>query len=337
MTIFVFDGIQTRIRNSTIDLAAGNFYAHLVTVQPLPSVTAVSGLTLASYTGYASQSLSGVTYTGGIWDFNNPLFPVNTGSSQGVVGMVVCERVGGSPAPTDPPVVFTALRQAGVPVTITINTNERLQVNVGTNGILQTLGRHIFNSGTFSTDFDTNGTIYQLGTRNGAQAYVNPGTSGTRVKFYPALSSGTLTNNNTTSSDVFNRSAAGGGYGAPSAANVISVIEFVDVLINPSKVYINRANVGGGIAVTDAKIYGAKSLDNFTAGYINDESNWELLASGVTIPNTTGSQIVTLSNFGTFYRFLGISTGTNSGSNKVNIREIELYESAIASVTSDLT
>jgi hypothetical protein len=335
MTIFVFDGIQTRIRNSTIDLATGNFYAHLVTVQPTPSVTAVSGLTLATYTGYASQALTGVTYTGGIWDFNNPLFPVNTGSSQGVVGMVVCERVGGSPAPTDPPVVFTALRQAGIPVTITINTNERLQVSVGTNGILQTLGRHIFNSGTFSTDLDTNGTIYQLGTRNGAQAYVNPGTSGTRVKFYPALSSGTLTSNNTISSGIFDRSAGGGGYSSPSASNIISVIEFVDVLVNPSKLYINRFAVS--IPVTDAKIYGAKSLDNFTASYINDESNWEVLASGVTIPNTTGSQIVTLSNFGTFYRFLGISTGTNSGLNKVNIREFELYESAIASVTSDLT
>jgi hypothetical protein len=335
MTIFVFDGIQTRIRNNTIDLATGNFYAHLVTVQPAPTVTAVSGLTLASYTGYASQTLTGVTYTGGIWDFNNPLFPVNTGSSQGVVGMVVCERVGGSPASTDPPVVFTALRQAGVPVTITINTNERLQVNVGTNGILQTLGRHIFNSGTFSTDLDTNGTIYQLGTRNGAQAYVNPGTSGTRIRFYSAQTTGTLTSNSTISADIFNRSAGGGSYFPPSDANIISVIEFVNTLVNPSKLYINRASVS--LPVTNAKIYGAKVLDNFTASYINNESNWELLASGVTIPNTTGSQVVTLSNFGKFYKFIGISTGTNSGFNKVSIREIELYESAIASVTSDLT
>jgi len=337
MTIFVFDGIQTRIRNSTIDLAAGNFYAHLVTVQPSPSVTAVSGLTLASYTGYASQALTGVTYTGGIWDFNNPLFPVNTGSSQGVVGMVVCEREGGSPAPTDPPVVYTALRQAGVSVTINIGTNERLQVNVGTNGILQTVGRHIFNSGTFSTDLDTNGTIYQLGTRNGAQAYVNPGTSGTRIKFYAALSSGTLAADNTISSNLFNRSAGVGSYSTPLDANIISVIEFVNILINPSQIYINRAAIGGGLSITNAKIYGAKALDNLTATYVNNESNWELLASGVTIPNTTGSQLVTLSNFGTFYKFLGISTGTNAGANKVQIREIELYQSALASVTSDLT
>jgi hypothetical protein len=339
--IFAFDSIPDRIANSTINLASGTFYAHLVSAIPASTISQVSGLTLISYTGYAPVAATSVSFVGGIWKMSDFLFPVNTGIAAiaDSIGFVVCEQLGASPASTDNVVMFNRHRQGGVNVTIPIGANERIRAIVDqTNGILQTLAGTLFTSGSYVAPLDNNGTIYQLGTRNNAQAYVNPGASGTRIKFYQAVTSGLASSNTAVSAGLFGRTINAAAVNTAAALNIMEIIELQGSLLlrltSASKIWLNySASSASGLG-----IYGAKALPSFNATDVNNVNNWNLIGN-ITVASTGAASTFASINYSLtgvndFYRYIGLY---HTVATTINIAEIDFYNATLRSSTADLT
>lgn len=343
MTIFTFTSALVSIENASINLGTDTFYAHLVKTQPAISAGYVSDLNKADYTGYLPIAVANRTYASGVLKFDDITFAKNTGASQNLVGFVLCKRLGASPDNADPVILYSALRQSNISVSIPLGTNEALKIFIDqTNGVLKTELRYLFISGTFVTPYDTNGMIYQLGTRNGAQAYVNPLTGTARINKYDGQGSGNLFTSNGTSQH-FDRGATESSPGfMPDQPNMMSILEFIDTRVRlfNSTLYMRWEFIVGGSVRVGFRLYGAKFLENLNAATVNNLANWTELSPAVNVGNVNlnGLQNITYSipGINDYYRYIGFFSGTSATSNEPLIREIEFYNATLASLTSNL-
>jgi hypothetical protein len=339
MTIFTFTSAAAAITDGSLNLGAADFYAHLVKTLPVAANTVVSDVTIADYTNYSPVLITSPSFSAGVFSFPNLEFPRNLGPQQSLLGFVVCQRLGPAPAASDPLVLYSSLRQANTPVTIPINTGEQLRVVIDqVNGVLRTEQRHLFASGNFVTDFDANGSIFQIGSRNGTQAYVNP--SNSRIIGYSLVSSGTA-NPDVNFPLAFDRGSGFNFTFGSGEANIIRVLDFgaLRIRLLNSEFWCHLEAVGGGNPVNGFRIFGAKFLENFNASTINNLANWTPLMPATDIPGTpSGTRLLRFPIPGNpeFYRFIGIFGGTNTGGNKPSGREMEFYNATIASPTANL-
>lgn len=139
-----FNTTALNIANNTFDLASDTFYLELVTAAPAASVTTNASLTKASGGNYAPVVLTNASATrvsaygtgGTKLDFDDAAWSgLYTTAATPIVGGVVCKRVGGSPATSDPVVAYSALNTSYVPAT-GAGTATDFTFVFGANGVL---------------------------------------------------------------------------------------------------------------------------------------------------------------------------------------------------------
>jgi hypothetical protein len=111
LSSYIFTLAQSEIANSTLDLATGNYYAHLVTAVPPLTATTVANLVLATADGYAPKPLTGLIKTATKWTFDSVSWLVLNWVTP-PVGTVICKRSGTNPAPTDRVVCYSDRSQS---------------------------------------------------------------------------------------------------------------------------------------------------------------------------------------------------------------------------------
>lgn len=117
------------------------FYMELVTAAPAGTVTTNSQLTKAAGGNYAPVVLANMSTTtqatdGAKLDFDDPGWAgLYTTAATPILGGVICQRVGGSPAGTDPALVYVALNTSYTPATSSGSATD-LTVTLNANGVL---------------------------------------------------------------------------------------------------------------------------------------------------------------------------------------------------------
>lgn len=135
----VFNGSAKVILDAYV--TGKTFYLELVTAAPAGAVTTNNSLTKASGGNYAPVVLAGmatsvVNTDGAMLDFTDAgWLGLYTSAATPIVGGVICQRVGGSPAGTDPVLVYLALNTAYTPGT-TVGTAQDFTFTFSTNGVL---------------------------------------------------------------------------------------------------------------------------------------------------------------------------------------------------------
>jgi hypothetical protein len=135
MPSFLFNDAKTKILQALLDLDGDTFYACLVTATPAATETQRIGLTEATGGNYAIQALTGRTLNNPTastvrWTFSNPIWNnLTTANSAPIVGMVIVEQAGGSPATSDQPVCFLEFNTAFTPSGATFQVD--IPVNTG--------------------------------------------------------------------------------------------------------------------------------------------------------------------------------------------------------------
>lgn len=123
MATKVFDSLALSLADGSLVLSTANFYAHLVTSEPSSVTANVSGLALVTGGNYSPVSLAGKQITaiangGAKMTFTNPVWSLlYAGSADPIVGVVICQRAGASPAGTDIPRTFLQLQSSYIPPT----------------------------------------------------------------------------------------------------------------------------------------------------------------------------------------------------------------------------
>jgi hypothetical protein len=116
MPSFVFDNVALGLADDSLPLSTANFYAHLVTSEPTGSTGTASGLAVVTGGNYAARDLTGkqvsaVAGGGAKLTFTNTTWVgLYAGATTPVVGLVVCRKVSGSFAGTDPTVSYLQLQ-----------------------------------------------------------------------------------------------------------------------------------------------------------------------------------------------------------------------------------
>lgn len=114
--MLIFNATKNGLLNRSLDLTSGTFYYHLVTAAPTnPAINQVGELAIAAGGNYAPAVLSAppsssIVNQAGSLTTQNPSWSLLTiGGGNPVVGTVLCRQAGGSPAPTDLPIVYNPL------------------------------------------------------------------------------------------------------------------------------------------------------------------------------------------------------------------------------------
>lgn len=108
---FIFNQAEIEINNSTLDLASGNFYAHLVTTAPAVTATVTGELIVPNIVNYTYKPLSDLDYVPNLkWSFSNVTWPTliyNTAP----VGVVICKQINATPGSLDRVICFNETSQ----------------------------------------------------------------------------------------------------------------------------------------------------------------------------------------------------------------------------------
>ncbi|MFQ3636168.1 MAG: hypothetical protein SNJ57_10080 [Cyanobacteriota bacterium] len=113
--MLIFNATKTGLLDRSLNLTSGTFYYHLVTAAPTnPAIAQVGGLAIATGGNYAPAILgappsSSIVNQAGSLTTQNPSWNLLTTSGGSIVGSVLCCQAGGSPATTDPPIVYNPL------------------------------------------------------------------------------------------------------------------------------------------------------------------------------------------------------------------------------------
>lgn len=116
MPSFVFDNVSLGLADDSLPLSTSNFYAHLVTSEPTSSIGTASGLAVVSGGNYAAKDLTGkqlsaIAGGGAKLTFSNATWAeLYAGTTTPIVGLVVCRKVAGSFAGTDPTLSYLQLQ-----------------------------------------------------------------------------------------------------------------------------------------------------------------------------------------------------------------------------------
>lgn len=118
------------------------FYMELVTTAPVATITTNSQLTKATGGNYAPVVLANMSTSingtdGAKLDFDDPSWVgLYTTAATPIVGGVICQRVGASPAGTDPALVYIALNSSYTPATSSGSATD-VTVTLSTSGVLR--------------------------------------------------------------------------------------------------------------------------------------------------------------------------------------------------------
>jgi hypothetical protein len=105
----LFLAATAAINSGSLNLATGNYYAHLVSTLPSLSVSSIGQLNLCAGDDYVPAILTGLVYVPGTkWTFDDFRFAV-TKFSTPVVAVVICKRIGVSVSTLDFPIAFSEL------------------------------------------------------------------------------------------------------------------------------------------------------------------------------------------------------------------------------------
>jgi hypothetical protein len=175
MANFIFNSAEAGLAANTLDLSTGDYYAHLVTSTPILSDTTVANLTLPTSVGYEPTNLTGLSYTASRWTFADFTFPKYLFASA-PTGVVICKRVGASPASSDPVICYSDFNNAvGQVITLTVGTYF-INLSFGVNGAINFSYRYQYISGAYDATGGgvPPGMIHLIGTKNNTVSYVNP-------------------------------------------------------------------------------------------------------------------------------------------------------------------
>jgi hypothetical protein len=328
--VFPLNDTSDRVANASLDLLGPTMYAHLVTAVPARSAALVSDLALASYPGYAPVALANRNITSNAWRFDPLLFPVNTGSTETIVGIVIVEQLGGAPASSDVPLFFSRFRFTAGPVSLPVSANQRIRfVPNTTHGFVSVPGRHLFDCGAYVEPNDTNGAIFKVGTRNGAQAFANPSA---RIGYFRGnTGANPLTNDG--SSLIFNRNLVDSGNSfIQGGVGSMSMLDFGTLQIRfntGARIFTAHDNQASHVVT----IYGANYLPSFVPAIQANLNLWQVLGThNIVLGQLVANSALTATK--EFFRYVGF---TSTAASSTFIKEIEFYNCTIASPTADLT
>lgn len=294
---------------STANLSTGTYYAHLVTTLPNNTDTLVSDLVLCNVAGYVPVLLSGVTLTSSKWTANNITFPIYTFTTP-ILGVVICQQIGSSPAPTDPILTFSNLSNA-LNQNITSGTGAvNLFVEISLDGIVSYTDNYIYSSGDYVNDQAVPyGGIYLLGTVNNTAPYTNPLTNNKIISKHEAGSN----------SNGFDRSLV-----SPSQLRQSYAWDFTKYTVRVGNFYIYPMTTTANVT-----LYGTNSPTAWNTAFASN-TGWTVLASASSL---TGGQFNALSvTDTTYWKYLKIASNTAD----IALQEVELYNSFIKSPTSNM-
>jgi hypothetical protein len=315
MTNFIFDWADVAITAATLDLSAGDYYAHLVTTQPSPTSTTVANLVLPTSAGYAGYQLTNMVYTTQKWSFDNFSFPRYIFATLPPIGMVICKRVGASFASTDPVICYSDFvnsigqvisGQVGVYVVA-----EQFMIS----GAISFAYRYQYSSGSYINGANAGvpfGLLYLLGTANNTTTFTNPGSSKMVV----------LTSGGGQEPLLFNRdisySTGSTKVALDFGSRSIKVGGFGYLVSTPS--------------LEPVTIYGSNSLPNWSVAEVISDTNWTPIATTTSATNNSSGWKLAISNSTTFWRYLKWGQPANN----MTIAEMELYNSVILSPDQNL-
>lgn len=316
MANFIFNSAAAALTAAALNLSTGNYYAHLVTTTPLLTDTTVADLILPNSPGYIGTPLTGLVYTASLWTFNSFSFPKFIFATSAPKGVVICRRLGTTPASTDQLICYSdftnSIDQA---ITLQVGTYA-VNLQFGPNGAINFNYRYQYNSGSYSTiETIPKGLIYLIGSQNNTFGNFTQIPS---TKVNASLLVGT--NNFFTANTSFTDRNTGTST-ATTTTNM--VLDFIN-----NRVQVGKLGFRATFAVTNqVTIFG--SNDNLVINSTSISSNVGWTQLGALASLIVGWNLFDI-NSPTYWRFIKIQ-GLS-----LPCSEVEFYDSAILSPTINL-
>ncbi len=316
MANFIFNWATAALAAATLDLSTGNYYAHLVTTVPALGHSTVADLVLPTVSGYASTTLTGLSYNSTRWTFGSFNFPKYSFVSA-PTGVVICKRNGATPATTDGIVCYSDFNNSiGQGISLQVGAYV-VNLQFGSNGAINFSYRYQYNSGAYiNNESVPKGLVYLLGTNNNTASYINPQPSKIASRFSYSggvgVSGASATNRNATDF-------------SPTPVRRISFY-FYD-----RQVRVGSFGYNSSINNSDQlQLFGSNSLTAHTDIEIGQTSLWTLLGS---IPSISNSEFNFInSTNSTFWSYLKIEAAVDN----IVFGDFEFYGSSIISPTVNL-
>jgi hypothetical protein len=312
MSNFIFNAAAAALTAATLDLSTGNYYAHLVTTTPQLTDSTVANLVLPTISGYVPTVLTGLNDNGQRWTFDNFTFPRYVFAATPPVGVVICKRLGASPAASDQVICYSDFLNSIGQVILTPVGAYLIGLSFGANGAISRALRYQYSSGSYAVGNTVpHGLFYLLGTENNTRGFSNPAPSKVLVK-----------TNYGDGDAVIDGTLFGTNYVAPDYA--------FDFGSKTAKVgtlgyFCNTGSLGA------VNIYGSNILPSWTVTEIINNLNWTLLAANSSPTIDTNNWGFTTSSNSSYWRYLKFSFQAGG------VGELELYNSSILSPTQNLT
>lgn len=303
MANFIFNWASAALTANTLDLSTGDYYAHLVATVPALGHSIVTDLVLPAISGYTSTPLTGLSYNSARWTFDSFNFPIYNFASA-PTGVVICKRIGATPATTDAIVCYSDFNNSiGQVINLRVGTYI-VSIQFGVGGAISFNYKYQYNSAAYSPTGGAfpPGLIYLLGTKNNTQAYTNP----------------------------FNITTALDGLAQtdrlPSATtNQRAALDFGSNLVRFGTVGINWTGANSNATT----IWATNNLASWTAIDIDNNANWTQI--GISASYSAGWNFINVSN-NNYYRYFKLTR--SSAVNQLN--EIEFYSSSLLSTTLNM-
>lgn len=304
--------------------ASKTYYVQLVSAAPLRTLTTaseISGIAIGNPT-----VLTGVTYTGGVFNVVDQTLTLNTYTSNHI-GIVVIERIGASFSGSDLLVAYSPyVNSLGSDIILAPGTYT-VTLDFATNGLFEVKNSWQYSHGDYvnnSNPYFNNGLTQLIGTRNNTTGFSDPVASGLMQSLVPQGIS-TVTN--------FTRGPGGGISMSLSTTNRI-MYRFTDggdIRFNTN----STIKWNGGASTNQGwRLSGSNFLTNgwFPASLL-DSPEWTELASLETPPNST-----VFNSGGIFYRYLRISNVTPGvGNSQQRVENLEIYNATVRTLSANFT
>jgi hypothetical protein len=310
MANFIFNWAAAALQAATLDLSAGNYYAHLVTAVPVLGHSTVADLVLPTSGGYTSTPLGGLSYNATRWTFDSFNFPKYLFVSA-PIGVVICKQSGGLPANTDGIICYSDFNNA-IGQTILLSVGSYVvNLQFGSNGAINFSYRYQYTSGAYvNTEPVPKGLIFLIGSKNNTIAYANPFTAANSIS----------ENNNNQAVLQTERSALSG----QDFSRYLAYDFGSNISIRPGT--FGFWSIGDYPGV-EPQLWASNTM-SLTDAAVTSNINWTLLGSKV--GPTNGWNFITPTNT-SYWRYFKLATSNNANS-MVSLK-IEFYNSIALSST----
>lgn len=316
MANFIFNWAETALQNSTLDLSAGNYYAHVVTTAPDATNTTVADLALPTVSGYAPANLTGLSLNLARWTFADFTFPKYVFVTA-PIGVVFCKRSGASPAAADQIICYLDFANSIGQTIALIPGSYGINISLGANGAIKFENFYQYSSGVFvDSEPVPKGLIYLIGSNNNTVAFTNPVPS--KITILHSV-------NGLTQPSIYDRTNRTIEAGAVES-NVMLALDLGNLKIRVGKFRYRVIAATGSFG--SERLYGSNVVPDFPTNGLNT-SFYTLLSDLDVLPSNGWMEITCSSQ--TPYRYLLFQKG-----NGFAIPEIEFYESTVYSPTLNI-